>query len=353
MSVFTGSYASAAPVLTHLALTARALDAPSRLVLLDQLALGSPADIRALQATTGLAAPTLRQHLRLLLQARIVQRGGPPPGWESPGAGRPPASYQIDPEGASEAHANLVRFLSATCETLGLPLVGGSSPPPAASRVVPAGDAPTRPGSALTTAPALGVGHYVGAWTAEERETVERALVQRTPRPTGRWVCLRLARLPPWFVVFSRRCDAGVAGPSAWAVGEALRGGTGPAPDPGQARPLQRRGLTPARLRQAVASVWEGVGGSLPVEAIAERTGMSEAHFAREFKRALGVTVAAYVARVRLEEAARLLSTTWVPVGEVAARSGFGCHSSLSSRFRSWSGMTPSEYRVAHGDRPS
>ena len=84
------------------------------------------------------------------------------------------------------------------------------------------------------------VGHYVGAWTGDERGSVERALAQRR---AGRWIGLRLSGGGgPWYVVFRALGGPAVEGPSAAGVAEAVGRGTGLAPGPARAAGHRSRG---------------------------------------------------------------------------------------------------------------
>jgi AraC family transcriptional regulator len=77
---------------------------------------------------------------------------------------------------------------------------------------------------------------------------------------------------------------------------------------------------------------------------------MSEYHFAREFKRSLGLTPKQYLTQCRIEEARRLLQTTGLKIQEVAQRVGFTSASHFAEVFRKQTGLRPREYRLRYGE---
>jgi AraC family transcriptional regulator len=78
---------------------------------------------------------------------------------------------------------------------------------------------------------------------------------------------------------------------------------------------------------------------------LARLCGMSERTFLRLFKRTTGETVAAFVRRIRIDEARALLSTTDLALKEIAYRLGFASHSSFAAAFHREVGSTPFDYR--------
>lgn len=76
---------------------------------------------------------------------------------------------------------------------------------------------------------------------------------------------------------------------------------------------------------------------------------MSVRHFCRVFRSEVGVPPAAYVERVRVETARRLLETTAAGVEEVAASAGFGTPEAMRRAFARRVGLVPREYRARFG----
>ena len=67
--------------------------------------------------------------------------------------------------------------------------------------------------------------------------------------------------------------------------------------------------------------------------------------FIRHFKRAFRLAPSEYVQQVRLEEARTMLEATDLPVGTIAARTGFASRSHFSRMFRAAFGNDPSSHR--------
>src|SRR5579859_4900338 len=84
---------------------------------------------------------------------------------------------------------------------------------------------------------------------------------------------------------------------------------------------------------------------ALTLERLAAAAAMSPRHFTRRFKRELGVTPAAYVARLRLEEARRRLEAGAHSLKDVARGCGFADEQNLRRSFRRHVGVAPSAYR--------
>jgi LacI family transcriptional regulator len=68
----------------------------------------------------------------------------------------------------------------------------------------------------------------------------------------------------------------------------------------------------------------------------------------KQFRSIVGRSLHDEILRIRLESSQRLLTTTKMPLKEVAARSGFRRADYLSSVFREKLGLSPSEYREKH-----
>ena len=109
---------------------------------------------------------------------------------------------------------------------------------------------------------------------------------------------------------------------------------------------LKRQEREPAQLRDLTAFVLEHLNEPLPVGELAATVGMSVRSLARWCKRELGLSPAALVRRLRLEEAQRLLEQTALPLKDIAARTHIGDASTLWRVFTRELGITPAEYRA-------
>jgi len=83
----------------------------------------------------------------------------------------------------------------------------------------------------------------------------------------------------------------------------------------------------------------------LDLQKLAEMSNLSTYHFHRIMKAFLGETLGAYIIRVRLETAVRLLRYTDLPVEQIAYSVGYEMPSSLSKSFKQFYDITPLEYR--------
>ena len=82
------------------------------------------------------------------------------------------------------------------------------------------------------------------------------------------------------------------------------------------------------------------------LEAASERAGVSKNHLSFEFSRETGETFSEYVARVRVEEAKRLLATTQLLVYEVGERVGYPSVEHFSRVFKKVAGISPVKFRA-------
>lgn len=85
----------------------------------------------------------------------------------------------------------------------------------------------------------------------------------------------------------------------------------------------------------------------LTVRALAREAGVSPFHFIRRFRLETGTTPHDYLRSLRLREAARLLSSSSLPVRIVGLRVGFRNFASFVRAFAHETGRTPLAYRRA------
>ncbi|HEY8517458.1 MAG TPA: GlxA family transcriptional regulator [Candidatus Binatia bacterium] len=98
-------------------------------------------------------------------------------------------------------------------------------------------------------------------------------------------------------------------------------------------------------LRDLQSFIADHPSADLSVPALAERCGMSPRHFARVFRRELGMTPAAYVERSRLDAARRMLESSEMSLDEVAAAAGFGSAATMYRVFQRALRVSPGAYR--------
>jgi AraC-like DNA-binding protein len=78
---------------------------------------------------------------------------------------------------------------------------------------------------------------------------------------------------------------------------------------------------------------------------MAESVNLSAPYFCYLFKSITGVPPAKYLKSLRLQQAATLLTTTFLSVKEIASRVGLSDESHFVRDFKRMHRMTPSEYR--------
>ncbi len=105
-------------------------------------------------------------------------------------------------------------------------------------------------------------------------------------------------------------------------------------------------GLSGKKLRRVLDFVDTNYASDLGLSELAAVTGMSTFHFAREFKRATGVTPHQYLIKLRIERAKELLSRSEMPLVDVGFTAGFSHQSHFTRLFRKLTGTTPQSYRL-------
>jgi AraC family transcriptional regulator len=103
--------------------------------------------------------------------------------------------------------------------------------------------------------------------------------------------------------------------------------------------------LDRARLGRALEYVDANIAGSISLADLAGAAGYSQFHFARKFKRAVGVSPHRYVSTVRLERAMAELALGKLPIAEIALNARFSSQASFTRAFRRSTGMTPKTYQ--------
>jgi LacI family transcriptional regulator len=104
-------------------------------------------------------------------------------------------------------------------------------------------------------------------------------------------------------------------------------------------------------LVQAIGFIREHATSGIRVDDILEVVPTSRRRLERLFKRQLGRSPADEIRRVRIERARHLLSSTDLPVPQVAESSGFATGEYLATIFKQATGMTPLKFRSATRSR--
>ncbi|SEH46879.1 MULTISPECIES: helix-turn-helix domain-containing protein [Atopobiaceae] len=97
---------------------------------------------------------------------------------------------------------------------------------------------------------------------------------------------------------------------------------------------------------QAMNYVRSHLSQRLDGDSVANALGVSRKTLCTRFKNETGETFAAYVRRVRVERARRLLDTTDYDIAQIAYQTGFSSQSHLQTAFKHATGLTPREWRI-------
>lgn len=106
-----------------------------------------------------------------------------------------------------------------------------------------------------------------------------------------------------------------------------------------------RETLSPAKLRRLIDFICANLSGRLRLADLADVAGLSQAHLARGFRRATGMSLHRYVLQRRLERARDLLSRPGNSPRAVARRCGFADSAHLSKAYKKAFGTPPSRSR--------
>ncbi|AQA18949.1 hypothetical protein BST95_12570 [Halioglobus japonicus] len=109
--------------------------------------------------------------------------------------------------------------------------------------------------------------------------------------------------------------------------------------------PSERTAIPYRELDVPIRYIQAHFAESLSVADLANASNLSVSALERRFRRHLGKTPHQYIIEVRLEHARQLLLETDIPIGAIAAETGFADHSHLSRSFRQHYGQSPSSLR--------
>jgi AraC family carnitine catabolism transcriptional activator len=106
-----------------------------------------------------------------------------------------------------------------------------------------------------------------------------------------------------------------------------------------------------APVQRALGLIEAGVGQSISVNQLAQRSGISRRELLRLFRKELNNTPSRILSQRRLDRARSLILNTGLPMTTIAESVGFSSQSHLTSSYRSEFGITPArqrrEYRAA------
>lgn len=110
------------------------------------------------------------------------------------------------------------------------------------------------------------------------------------------------------------------------------------------ATPLPQGGFTKLQLQRATDFMQAHLGDSLTLDELASATGLSPSHFARRFKVTTGMPPHQFLMQLRVERAKRMLRGG-TSIIEIALTCGFTHQEHMTRIFRRAVGLTPAAYR--------
>jgi transcriptional regulator GlxA family with amidase domain len=107
--------------------------------------------------------------------------------------------------------------------------------------------------------------------------------------------------------------------------------------------------LSAGQVNAVMHAMCDNIGESVSVSMLSSLIGLSRSYFSRAFRSTVGRTPHAYLVRLRIERAMRLMADTRAPLSDVALAAGFADQSHLSRSFRRTTGVTPAQWRREQG----
>jgi AraC family transcriptional regulator len=108
---------------------------------------------------------------------------------------------------------------------------------------------------------------------------------------------------------------------------------------------------TPPWLGQARDILHAHFSENLVISDVAATVGVHPAHLSRAFRRSFGYTMGGYLRKLRIEFACLKLSTTDLPIVEIACAAGFYDQGHFSRVFKRLTRMTPATFRAVSRSR--
>ncbi|CAN7353130.1 helix-turn-helix domain-containing protein [Paenibacillus sp. LjRoot153] len=102
------------------------------------------------------------------------------------------------------------------------------------------------------------------------------------------------------------------------------------------------------QFSEILAYIHEHYNEELSIEYFAGLLNMSNGHFSRTFKEAVGEKYVEYIAKYRLMKAKQFLLETDMKIDDIAEKVGYWGRNSFIRTFRKYEGITPAKYRTMH-----
>ena len=110
-----------------------------------------------------------------------------------------------------------------------------------------------------------------------------------------------------------------------------------------------RKHHTNMHVQRAMLYIQENSASEIRLSDVANHVGVSECYLSFVFSSQIGSTFGDYLSLVRINHARNLLSSTDMPVTEIAFACGFGSFSNFERVFKKVCSVTPKAYRKSRG----
>jgi AraC-like DNA-binding protein len=107
-------------------------------------------------------------------------------------------------------------------------------------------------------------------------------------------------------------------------------------------------GLDARQLQLVNEAIDEKIGEDLSVSMLSSLAGLSRSYFSQAFRKSVGRTPHEHVVRMRIERAMALMLQRDAPLSEIALATGFCDQAHFAKAFRRAAGMTPTQWRKGH-----
>ena len=108
---------------------------------------------------------------------------------------------------------------------------------------------------------------------------------------------------------------------------------------------FKANGLLPSQLARVIDYMKANLAQDLSISNLATLTSMSDSHFSRSFKQAVGISPYRYLMQQRVERAKQLLKQQVISISDIALDCGFANQTHLTKVFRQMAGVTPKAYQ--------
>jgi AraC family transcriptional regulator len=109
----------------------------------------------------------------------------------------------------------------------------------------------------------------------------------------------------------------------------------------------KRIGLAPWQGRRAAEMMRENLDGNVRLSELARECVLSVSHFARAFRKSLGVSPYRWLLERRIDHAKALLVTGDLPIANIALQSGFSDQTAFTRAFGRIVGQSPGRWKRA------